>query len=337
MERATIAFVGDVMLGRGVNAEIWQRPPEYAWGDTLPVLREADTVIANLECAITSHQGAWSGSPKTFFFRGEPRVVEVLQVGNIGCVSLANNHTLDFGERGLRDTVKYLSKAGIAYVGAGKNETEAAAPVVFSAGSFRVAMIALTDNEPPFAAGPRTPGTNYFDLSDEKKALDKLAIMMAAAGQSGADVTVLSLHWGPNMVTIPPEHFRRFARAAIDMGVDIVHGHSAHVFQGVERYQGGLILYDTGDFLDDYAIDPVYRNDWSFIFLVDVEIRGVSRLRMLPVRLAYAQVNMAEGADTRDIKDRMKVLSQEFETPLEETKEGLELGLGRGRRQQRTG
>src|SRR5690606_19771452 len=103
------------------------------------------------------------------------------------------------------------------------------------------------------------------ELAPVEQALDQ-------ARQAGAELVVLALHWGPNMVTRPCDEFRRFARAAIERGVNVVYGHSAHVFQAVERRNHGLILYDTGDFIDDYAVDPVLRNDWSFIFLVDVRV-----------------------------------------------------------------
>ena len=92
----TLAFMGDVMLGRGVNLELRQRSPETFWGDVLPLLRSVNAAIANLECAITAHEQPWSKTPKVFHFRADPAAVEVLRAGNIRCVSLANNHSLDF-------------------------------------------------------------------------------------------------------------------------------------------------------------------------------------------------------------------------------------------------
>jgi poly-gamma-glutamate synthesis protein (capsule biosynthesis protein) len=130
----------------------------------------------------------------------------------------------------------------------------------------------------------------------------------------GADTVIFSNHWGPNMVQRPKETFRRFARAVMDRGVDIYYGHSAHVFQGVEIYRGKPILYDTGDFIDDYAVDPKMRNDWSFLFRVSVEGGTFEGLDLTPVKLSYAQVDLATGDEREIILDRMERLSAELDT-----------------------
>jgi poly-gamma-glutamate synthesis protein (capsule biosynthesis protein) len=130
------------------------------------------------------------------------------------------------------------------------------------------------------------------------------------------------------MVDTPPPRFQSFARAAIEMGFDIVHGHSAHVFQGVEPHGRGLILYDTGDFLDDYAVDPELRNDWSFIFQVETGAQGLARLRMTPVRLRFARVDLADGREAEAIKSRMIRRCESLEIRPAITQRGLELRLG---------
>ena len=116
---------------------------------------------------------------------------------------------------------------------------------------------------------------------------------------------------------------------ADDGTVDLFWGHSAHVFQGVERRGSGLILYDTGDFLDDYQTDARLRNDWSFIFLIDLEGGRLARLRLVlvPVTLKLAQVNLAEGADAAGICLRMQAAAAQLGTRLTPTAEGLELPL----------
>jgi poly-gamma-glutamate capsule biosynthesis protein CapA/YwtB (metallophosphatase superfamily) len=99
----------------------------------------------------------------------------------------------------------------------------------------------------------------------------------------------------------PKRIFRRFARAVIDRGVDVYHGRSAHVFQGVEVYRSKPILYDTGDFIDDYAIHPELRNDWSFLFRVSVEGDNFVRLELTPVELRYAR---AHGGGARNARPK---------------------------------
>ena len=310
----TLALAGDVMLGRGVNETLGTTRPEEPWGDTLPLLLSADLRIINLECAVTEHKRQWSRTPKVFHFRADPVAIEVLRTARIDACSLANNHTLDFEERGLLDTLAYLEAAGIRYAGAGRDREEAARPAFLEAPTIRVALVAFTDNEPPFAAGPAKPGTNYLPVSMEPGVLHRVEEAVGEARVAGAEIVVFSNHWGPNMVERPREAFRRFARAVVDRGADVYYGHSAHVFQGVEIYRGKPILYDTGDFIDDYAVDPRLRNDRSFLFLISLDGGQLRRLELFPVSLPYARVELARGAEREAILDRMVGLCGEMGT-----------------------
>ena len=324
----TVALVGDVMLGRGVNEALREVRPEEPWGNALPVLEEADLRIVNLECAVTEHRRPWTRTPKVFHFRADPASVEVLRAARIDACSLANNHTLDFEERGLLDTLAYLGTAGVRYAGAGRNREEAERPALLTAGGERVALVAFTDNEPPFAAGPGKPGTNYLPVSLEPEVLRRVEAAVAAARQAGAETVVFSNHWGPNMVERPSDLFRRFARAVVDRGADVYYGHSAHIFQGVEIYHGKPILYDTGDFIDDYAVDPRLRNDRSFLFRVCVEGGEFRRLELFPVTLPYARVDLARGDEREAILDRMEDLSAEMGTAFARHEDRLVLERG---------
>jgi poly-gamma-glutamate synthesis protein (capsule biosynthesis protein) len=256
-------------------------------------------------------------SPKVFHFRAQPSAIETLRTARIEACSLANNHTLDFEEQGLLDTLEHLDAAGIRHAGAGRNREEAAEPAivnVLAEHTRRVALLAFTDNEPPFAAGTDRPGTNYLPVSLKPDVLRRVEKAVSDVREMGVDTIIFSNHWGPNMVQRPDETFRRFARAVIDRGVDIYYGHSAHVFQGVEIYRGKPILYDTGDFIDDYAVDPKLRNDWSFLFQVSVEDGRFERLDLAPVKLSYARVDLATGGERETILNWMEHLSAEMGT-----------------------
>src|ERR687893_416194 len=322
----TLALTGDVMLGRGVNETLPDVRPEEPWGDVLPLLDSADLRIINLECAITEHKRPWSRTPKVFHFRADPSAVEVLRAAHVDCCSLANNHTLDFEERGLLDTLEHLKAAGIRYAGAGLDREEAARPALLTARAdrtSRVALLAFTDNEPPFAARPGRPGTNYLPVSLKPDVLRRVKAAVTAAPEAGAGTVVFSNHWGPNMVPRPNDLFRRFAHAVMDRGADVYYGHSAHIFQGVEIYRGKPILYDTGDFIDDYAVDPRMRNDWSFLFRVSVEEDAFECLDLIPVKLSYARVDLATGSERETILDRMERLSAEMGTVFARREDAL--------------
>jgi poly-gamma-glutamate synthesis protein (capsule biosynthesis protein) len=320
----TLALTGDVMLGRLVNERLTRMQPEQVWGDVLPHLAQADLRIVNLECALTSHQQPLSRTWKMFHFRADPEAVRVLQAAHIDACTLANNHTLDHEEQGLRDTLRILDAAGIRHAGAGVNAEEAAAPAMLEArlpeeagdAACRIALLSYTDNEPVFAAGEDHPGTNYLEVSLDEATMARIANDIARARAQGADLVVFSNHWGANFVERPSHRFRSFARRVIELGADIYHGHSAHICQGIEIHRGKPILYDTGNFIDDYAVHPLLRNDRSCLFKLMIDHGKLRSLELLPVSLGVAHVSLARGEEFDAISAHMEMLCAEFGTRL---------------------
>ena len=315
----TLAFTGDVMLGRYVNEQLKHITPVEMWDDLLPHLAQADLRIVNLECALTSHSDKWARTEKIFHFRADPKAVRVLQAADIDACVLANNHILDFEERGLLDTLHVLSAAGIRYAGAGANAAQAAAPAMLEVqgtSPCSVALLSYTDNEPAFAADASHPGTNYLEVALDKTTLTRVADSIAQARERGADLVVFSNHWGGNFVERPSREFRDFARRVIELGADLYYGHSAHICQGIEIHEGKPILYDTGNFIDDYAVHPQLRNDRSCLFKVMFERGRLSRIELLPVSLDVGYVALAHGKEFEVVCARMEMLCAEFGTKL---------------------
>lgn len=300
-----LGFAGDLILGRKVDAEVvGGLPPAEMWGDLRPRMLATDAMIGNLEGPITTHPVKWHRW-KAFYFRADPLALNALAAGNFKCVALANNHILDFGDQGLADTRNHLEAAGIAFAGAGIDADQAMQPALFSAGQMRVGLISITNTVPAFAARPDRPGTNYWKIRTDRETLGRLAKLVDDLRQAGAELIVLSIHWGPNYRWWPPRRYRAFARRAIELGVDIVHGHSAHLLQAVEFHRRGVILYDTGDYVDDFIVAPGFRSDYSFLFLVEAGPDVMPGLRMVPAKLTVARVNIARGADADAIRRYM--------------------------------
>jgi poly-gamma-glutamate synthesis protein (capsule biosynthesis protein) len=184
---------------------------------------------------------------------------------------------------------------------------EARQAVVLKKKNICIGILGYTDNEPGWIARLNKPGTNYVSVGDMRKIREDVLKL-----RPQVDLLIVSIHWGPNMRERPTRAFSDFAHQLIDSGVDIIHGHSAHIFQGIERYKGKLILYDTGDFIDDYAVDPRLRNDRSFLFLVKLDPLGIRQIELIPVRIDAMQVNLAKGDDYRWSVERMKRLSADL-------------------------
>ncbi len=306
-----LALAGDTMLGRGVAQALASAPPESLVApEVAAAAREADLLVLNLECCISGRGSPWPDPRKPFFFRAPPAAVEVLAHLGVDCVTLANNHALDFGAEALLDTFRHLGSAGIAWVGAGADENEARAPLVLEAGGFRLGVIGLSDHPREFAAEPGRPGIAFADLRPSQLP----DWLRSTVRELDADAVLVTPHWGPNMAAAPVRHVRAAAAALLDAGATLIAGHSAHVFQGVQ----GAVLYDLGDFLDDYAVDPVLRNDLGLLFLVTLDEHGPVRLEGIPLKLEYCYTRLAEGEDARWVRRRFQQACAAFGTRVTE-------------------
>jgi poly-gamma-glutamate capsule biosynthesis protein CapA/YwtB (metallophosphatase superfamily) len=287
-----LALAGDTMLGRKVAERIASEGPDGLVADEIVALTQAaDLFVLNLECCISERGTPWPDPRKPFFFRAPPAATVVLNRLGVDCVTLANNHALDFGAEALLDTLEHLETAGIKWVGAGRDLDEARRPAVLDADGFRLAVLGGSDHPAAFAARPDSPGIAY--------GLDWLA---AAMNGLDADAVLVTPHWGPNMIAAPRPHVLRAAAALRAAGATLIAGHSAHVFHGVERGA----LYDLGDFLDDYAVDSKLRNDLGLLFLVTLDHDGPKRLEAVPLKLEYCYTRLADGDDAAWIRRRFR-------------------------------
>jgi poly-gamma-glutamate capsule biosynthesis protein CapA/YwtB (metallophosphatase superfamily) len=308
----TVALAGDTMLGRGVARTLGRTPPQALVApEVRDALGQADLVVLNLECCISERGRPWEAPGKPFFFRAPPRAVELLVLLGTDCVTLANNHALDYGADALADTLDHLAAAGIATVGASADLEQARRPVTLAAGGLRVAVVGVTDHPPDFAAGPDRPGVAFADLAGRTP--DWLLAAVRAA-RAAADAVLVTPHWGPNMTTAPVRHVRRAADALMDAGSTLVAGHSAHLPHGV----AGPVLYDLGDFLDDYRVDPRLRNDLGLLFLVTLDARGPVRLEALPLKLEYCHTRLAAGEDVAWMRHRFRAACAALGTTVQD-------------------
>ncbi len=305
-----IAFVGDVMLGRLVNDRLSSALPTFPWGDTMPVLSQADIRIGNLECVLADDGTPWPG--KMFHFRSDRKNVDSLKAADFTVVSLANNHVLDFGQGALLETLSTLDRHQILHAGAGIDTDAARQPVIWQHDGSALGFLAVTDNEPGWAAGPQKPGVHYVpsDISDGR-AVELTRLVRRVRSQ--VRLLIVSAHWGPNWgFDVPPEH-RGLAHALIDAGADVVFGHSPHIVRGVEVYRNRPILYSTGDFVDDYAIDQFARNDQSFIFVLETRGSIPHMLHLYPTIIIDFHAHIAT-ANAWPIARRMQGLCSELGT-----------------------
>lgn len=348
----TLFLCGDLMTGRGIDQVLphparprlfepclrsardyvrlaekaggpIRRPVDHAyiWGDALDTLQRAapDLRIVNLETAVTASGDAWPG--KAIHYRMHPANLPCLSAAAIDCCVLANNHVLDWGYRGLKQTLASLHGAGISTAGAGIDAAAAAAPAVLGIpGKGRVLVFAWAtqDSGVPLAwrAGPSRPGVNLLpDLAPES--LERIARLTQAIKQPG-DLVLASLHWGGNWgFEVSPQQ-RSFAHGLIaSAAVDVVHGHSSHHIKGIEVYRGKPILYGCGDFLNDYEGIrgfEQFHGDLALMYFPSFDAGRLVRLTMTATQTRHFRVNAAPEDGVRWLLETLNREGRQFGT-----------------------
>jgi poly-gamma-glutamate capsule biosynthesis protein CapA/YwtB (metallophosphatase superfamily) len=322
-----LVFVGDCMFGRLVNDALEQEPPEYPWGDTLSILDGADWRFCNLECVISDRGEPWSVYPKAFHFRSAAKNVAVLRAARINAVSLANNHVLDYGYDALCEMLAILDRDGILHAGAGSNFEEASRLATAEVAGRKLGLLAFTDNEPEWGATENRPGVFYVPIDRNDARAGRLLESIQSHAKN-VDLLIISAHWGPNWGYAPPREHVGFAHAMVEAGAGVVFGHSSHVFRGIEFHRSRPVLYAAGNFIDDYAVDEIERNDESFIYLLETEDGTPRGLRLYPTVIRNFQARRAGAAQGRHIAEKMQRLCRTFHTPAAWNEEEEQLAVG---------
>ena len=348
----TLFLCGDVMTGRGID-QIFPHPSDpilyepymkdargyveiaekkngpiqksvnddYIWGDASEELERVapDLRIINLETSITKSGDYWK--TKEIHYRMNPENIPCLTAAKIDYCSLANNHILDWGYSGLKETLKTLKRANIKNAGAGENLREAETPAVMEvAGKGRVIAFSLGSVTSgillSWAASKEKPGVSILrNLSEE--AVQYVKEKVQEVKQKG-DILVVSIHWGGNWGYEIPHEQTEFAHRLVDTaGVDLIHGHSSHHVKALEVYQGKLILYGCGDFLNDYegiGGYEYYRDDLALMYFasVDPSTGRLVHLQMIPTQTRRFRVNRASSADLEWMKDLLNREGERF-------------------------
>jgi len=257
-EPLTLLFAGDVMLDDGPGRLIARGGDPFK--PFAAILGEADYRIANLECPVAENGAPYAN--KIYSFRAVPATLALLK-GRFDAVSLANNHSGDYGQAAFRETLRHLDNAGIARFGGGENLSEAHRPLWIEQKGIRIAVLGYNEFKPrAFEAGPDWPGVAWSED-------DHVIADIRAARASGADLVIPFMHWGWEKETTPSERQKTFARRLIDEGAAAVVGGHPHVTQGAETYKGKPIIYSLGNFVFDGFDYEDARRGWLLRLKLD--------------------------------------------------------------------
>jgi poly-gamma-glutamate synthesis protein (capsule biosynthesis protein) len=239
-EEITVVAVGDMYPGGRAAPFIEEYGEDYPFGPTRDILNEGDVVIANLESPLTESDDIFI--EKEYILKADPKVAKGIKNASIDVVTIANNHIMDFGGSGLKDTGEALDRHGILHTGAGENLKEARRPALLEVKGVKIAVLAYSNTYPKeFYAKNCSPGT--------APGFAKYVRKDVRSARANADIVIVSFHWGEERLKSPKDYQVRLSHIAIESGAQLVTGHHPHVIQGVEVYKGGLIFYSLGNFV----------------------------------------------------------------------------------------
>lgn len=243
-EELVLSFAGDIMFDKSVAGFIKSKGEDYVFQGYEKYFRGSDMVFGNLETALSN-----SGQPipdKEHTFRSSPRLAAFMKKYNFAAMSIANNHTMDYGRDAFVETMKALKDNGIGYGGGGHNKKEAADGIVLNKKGLDIGFIAFTSVVPStdWYAGEKRPG-----IIGAYKVHEAEVLSAVRALDSKCDILIVSMHWGKEGTTEVREREVELAHKLVDAGAEVVMGHHPHVVRRFEMYKDKLILYSLGNFI----------------------------------------------------------------------------------------
>ena len=286
----SLAFAGDVHF-EGVLGGKLAANPDGVLDSIEPVLRRADLAVVNLETAVTN---GGAPSAKTFVFRTPPAAFRALRAGGVDVASMANNHGMDYGEAGLRDSLAAARAYRLPVIGIGLDDDQAYRPFRRTINGQRIAVIGATqvlDDEliAAWTAGPRKPG-----LASAKEVPRLLRAVRQA--RTASDTVVVFLHWGIELQQCPSSDQRTLARQLVAAGADVVVGGHAHRLEGAGRMGKALVDYGLGNFVW-YGTSELSTQ--SGVLVVTVDGRRVLGYHFEPARIVDGAPRPLTGAERR--------------------------------------
>jgi len=302
----TIAAGGDILLDRGVKTTaLLAGDPYYPLSTLHELFGSADVTIANLEGALTAADTPYA---KRYIFKADPSYAGLLKKAGLNILSLANNHSYDYGRDALLETARHLEQAGILALGAGENLDAALSPRYLTIKNIRIALIGVVTMQlEGLTWRPEAPNPGL--------AVEELVVKKIQDAKTQADFVILSVHWGNEFAPEANADQLRWAQIFRRAGADVVFGHHPHVIQPIEEINGRWVFYSLGNFVFDQT-RPEQRQ--ALLARLEITKRGIQSVSAIPLTINDARPMPADEASIADILERLK----KYSSNLEFTREG---------------
>ncbi|MFM9277904.1 CapA family protein [Paenibacillus jiagnxiensis] len=293
-------FVGDMQFSGKVEQLLQEEGYDYPYKRLGSLFKSDDLTVGNLETPVTD--GGTGAANKTYVYKSSPDALPELAAAGMDVVNVANNHILDQGVSGLKDTLAYLRHYGILYMGAGKNAEEAYAPVYVERKGMTIALLGFSRVIPEVSwyAGAKSAGV--AGVYDPAAALQ--AIRQAS---KKADLVIVTAHWGKERASVLEDHQTELAHAFIDAGADLVIGSHPHVLQGLEMYKGKWVAYSTGNFIFSKSLTEATWD--TAVFQASCTKDGACGMKLIPCRAELGQPIPLSGEKAANILKKVENMS----------------------------
>jgi len=306
MKSVKLLAVGDILLSGIVAKVIKDKGPKEPFTFVLPEFKKANLIFGNLEGPLSNR-----GNPlkNRCCLYSPPETVKSLKYAGFNILSLANNHIFDYGYEGFEDTISLLKENNISWFGAGRNLNEARTPAIVSVNNLSIGFLGYSWD----FIGSINATKNRFGTAPLK---EKIILEDVKKLREETDIVIVSLHWSYEREYYPLPSQRKLAHKIIDAGANLILGHHPHVLQGIEEYNGGIIVYSLGNFIfpdisyKRYNLIQKPENKESIIFQCKISTEGIVDFNIIPIiSNDQFQPKIAKNDEKRYILEKIKKLS----------------------------
>ena len=297
----TISMAGDMMFSGSVEKAVNQYGADGYFAEFTPIMRNSDLMIGNLETCLSD-----IGQPvadKQYTFRGSPQMARFLKMNNVTLVSIANNHSMDYGREAFLDMLDNLERNGIRYGGGGRNRKQAESLVLIEKKGMKIGFAAFSRVVPhvDWYAGDNTPGITGAYKVQEASVLKRISDY-----RKQCDILIVSVHWGKEGSNIPRKQEMELAHKLVDAGADVVMGHHPHVVQGIEMYKGSPIFYSLGNFAFTSSKSQIANKT----MLVTLKFNRYKKLASINIKPGLIKYSRPVAMDSNQEKEFIEYLNR---------------------------
>jgi poly-gamma-glutamate synthesis protein (capsule biosynthesis protein) len=311
LETVRISLVGDILLDGTVARYIENNGVDYPWEHVSPIFGASDLVVGNLETSVGT--GGQIDVNKQYTFQSKPETLKGMVNAGVDGVSIANNHILDYGQEGFKQTLDHLEAYGIQYAGGGENIGASVQPVVWDVKGTKIGFLAFSRviYDVNWYATEKRPGILSAYDHYEKDVSETIR-----QAREKVDFLIVSVHWGKELAQYPEQDEIKLGRMMIDSGADVIMGHHPHVLQGIELYKNKPIIYSLGNFVFS-STSQLGRT--SMIYNLEIGSEGIINTYIIPVEINHCRPTPLQGKEGKDVVTMLNAISRQWGTKILES------------------